>query len=627
MTSCKVIKTSLAACVLLAASSHASVLESMHQKTEIAEAVPYQLALGLDQSISALQGEFEQTIHHPNANFIKINFAKFSLPQGAYLQVSDLNEKELYRYDHNDSDVSSAMSISADAVKLKLVVTNPNAWLPHHGVEINNFFAGYPESEMAAKAQSLAADLIEPKSTCGINERRDVACWESTHPIEFERSRPVARLLIGGRSLCTAWRVGASNHMFTNNHCFDSAAEAKNVEVWFNYQRSACGVGEPNSTVKVMGDQLLATDYSLDYTLFTVKEFEKIKQFGHFGLDVTSQTQGQRIFIPQHGSGNPKELAIESDQNTTGYCQIDQTVTAGRGSTTDMGYKCDTIGGSSGSPVVSAEHNNVIALHHYGNSTQCTTKLNRGTRIELIWPKVSSHFGGVVPVGDNGNGGNTPPTANIQVNCNLLSCTFDASGSVDTDGTITGAAWQFGDGGTSSQMRIEHTYAQPGTYEVSLVVTDNEGAIGSVTKSVSVTDGIDRAPVALFTHTTNNLMVTFTDTSIDDNGVVGYDWQFGDGVTSQSKNPVHTYAVAGSYNVSLTVTDTAGQQDTVTHSVVVAADSGCSVGSWETNKVYLKGDQASQNGSIYEAKWWTRGDSPADNSTQWAVWKWVKACN
>ncbi|OCQ23812.1 hypothetical protein A7985_07695 [Pseudoalteromonas luteoviolacea] len=627
MTSCKVIKSMLPACALLLATNlQASPLESQ-QREIVAEAVPYQMALGLNHTLSSASGHFEHTIHHPNANFIKVNFAKFELPKGAYLQVSDLDGRETYRYDHNDSDVTSAMSISADAIQLKLVVPNPTLWQPHHGIEIDNFFAGYPESELAAKAHMLAADLIEPKSTCGINERRDVACWESSHPVEFERSRPVARLLIGGRSLCTAWRVGSSNHMFTNNHCFDTAAEAKNVEVWFNYQRTACGTGEPNATVKVKGDQLLATDYSLDYTLFTVQEFDKIKRFGHFGLDVTSQTLGQRIYIPQHGSGNPKELAIESDQNDTGYCQIDQTVTAGRGSNTDMGYKCDTIGGSSGSPVLSAEHNNVIALHHYGNSTQCTTKLNRGTRIELIWPKVSSHFGGVVPVGDNGHVGNTPPTADIQVNCNQLTCTFDASGSSDVDGSIASVAWQFGDGSVASQTSVNHTFAQAGTYQVSLVVTDNEGATGTVTKSVSVTDGTNQAPVAGFTHSANNLTVSFTDSSTDDTGVVGYAWQFGDGSTSQSQNPVHTYGAAGTYSVSLTVTDGAGKQDTLTRTVEVTAGSGCNVPAWDSGTVYLKGDQASQNGNVYEAKWWTRGQSPADNSTQWAVWKWIKACN
>ncbi|ESP90624.1 MULTISPECIES: PKD domain-containing protein [Pseudoalteromonas] len=542
MTSCKVIKTILPVCALvLASSAQASAFDSAVQKTDIAHAVSHQANLGLHSMSRSDSNEFEHVIHHPNANFIKINFTKFALPKGAYLEVSDLKGGEVYRYDHNDSDVSSSMSVSADAVKLKLVITDKSAWNHEHGIEIADFFAGYSDTELAANEVMSEMDIVKPNSTCGINERRDVACWQSSHPVEYERSRPVARLLIGGRSLCTAWRVGASNHMFTNNHCFDSAADAKNVEVWFNYQRSACGTGDTNGTVKVMGDQLLATDYKLDYTLFTVKDFDKIKQFGHFGLDVTSQLKGQRIFIPQHGSGNPKELAIESDQNAGGYCQIDQTVTAGRGSDTDMGYKCDTIGGSSGSPVVSAEHNNVIALHHYGNSTQCTTKLNRGTRIELIWPEVASHFGGVVPKGDNGPVDNTPPVAN-------------------------------------------------------------------------------------FSYTQNALSVTFTDTSFDDKGVVSYNWQFGDGTSSQAQNPVHTYGAANTYTVTLTVTDAEGAQSTKSEQISVSVGGGCTVDAWQSNKTYLKGDQASQNGSIYEAQWWTQGASPADNSGKWEVWQWVRDC-
>ncbi|AOT07642.1 PKD domain-containing protein [Pseudoalteromonas luteoviolacea] len=544
MTSCKVIKSLLPVCALVVASgTHASIQDTgVAQKTEVAQAVSYQLNLGLNSVSNSDKNEFEHVINYPNANFIKVNFAKFSLPKGAYLEVSDLKGKEVYRYDQSDSGVFSSMSVSADAIKLKLVVSEPSLWEQGHGIEVADFFAGYSDTELASNEIMSGLDLIEPNSTCGINERRDVACWETSHPVEYERSRPVARLLIGGRSLCTAWRVGAGNHMFTNNHCFDSAADAKNVEVWFNYQRSVCGSGSTNGTVKVMADQLLATDYRLDYTLFTVSNFEKIRQFGHFGLDVSAQQKGQRIFIPQHGSGNPKELAIESDQNAGGYCQIDQTVTAGRGSDTDMGYKCDTIGGSSGSPVVSAHDNNVIALHHYGNSTQCTTKLNRGTRIELIWPEVATHFGGVIPKGDTDPVDNTPPVANF-----------------------------------------------------------------SFTKSA--------------------LSVAFTDTSFDDKGVVSYDWQFGDGTTSQLKNPTHSYGAAGTYSVSLTVKDAEGLQSTKTQQVTVSVGGGCAVDAWLSSKVYLQGDQVSQNGSIYEAQWWNKGDSPADHSSKWEVWQWVRDCN
>jgi len=62
---------------------------------------------------------------------------------------------------------------------------------------------------------------------------------------------------------------------------------------------------------------------------------------------------------------------------------------------------------------------------------------------------------------------------------------FDATGSTD-DGTITTYYWEFGDGQTATGKTVTHTWSTPGTYEVTLWVTDNGGQQGSVTKAVIV---------------------------------------------------------------------------------------------------------------------------------------------
>ena len=105
-----------------------------------------------------------------------------------------------------------------------------------------------------------AIDGQTTESTCGVNERRDVACYKSSHPTEYAHTKPVARLLIGGRSLCTGWRVGNDNHMFTNNHCIENKSELASTENWFNYQRSNCGSGSKGPTVKVGGAKFFKTD-------------------------------------------------------------------------------------------------------------------------------------------------------------------------------------------------------------------------------------------------------------------------------------------------------------------------------------------------------------------------------
>src|SRR5439155_8839538 len=64
---------------------------------------------------------------------------------------------------------------------------------------------------------------------------------------------------------------------------------------------------------------------------------------------------------------------------------------------------------------------------------------------------------------------------------------FNGNGSFDPDGTISGYAWNFGDGGTGSGVSPTHTYASAGTYTVTLVVTDNLGAQTTATTTTSIT--------------------------------------------------------------------------------------------------------------------------------------------
>ena len=83
---------------------------------------------------------------------------------------------------------------------------------------------------------------------------------------------------------------------------------------------------------------------------------------------------------------------------------------------------------------------------------------------------------------------NVAPTAEIAINCEGLTCTFDASGSSDSDGTITSYAWNFGDGTAGSGESTTHSYTQPGTYSVTLTVTDDDGATDSSSGSATATD-------------------------------------------------------------------------------------------------------------------------------------------
>jgi PKD repeat protein len=139
------------------------------------------------------------------------------------------------------------------------------------------------------------------------------------------------------------------------------------------------------------------------------------------------------------------------------------------------------------------------------------------------------------------------------------------------DSTILSWIWDFGDGNTSTMQNPNHTYAVSGNYTVCLTITTSCGSDSSC-MTVNVVGCPD--PVAVFSNTINNLIVSFTDNSTTDNAISSWLWDFGDGNTSTMQNPTHTYIADGSYTVCLTVTDACGTDSTCTN-ITVSAGGAC----------------------------------------------------
>jgi PKD repeat protein len=157
---------------------------------------------------------------------------------------------------------------------------------------------------------------------------------------------------------------------------------------------------------------------------------------------------------------------------------------------------------------------------------------------------------------------NQAPTAAFTFDCDALRCDFDGDQSSDNDGRITSYSWNFGDGSTAEGREPRHDYAAAGTYDVTLRVTDNDGASNSVTHQVTTSPPDNREPDADFEVSCTDLTCTFTDRSSDPDGtIVSRVWDYGDG-SQPSSTPSHTYAAAGEYTVTLTVTDDRSGTDT-----------------------------------------------------------------
>jgi PKD repeat protein len=168
---------------------------------------------------------------------------------------------------------------------------------------------------------------------------------------------------------------------------------------------------------------------------------------------------------------------------------------------------------------------------------------------------------------------NAAPTADFSSSCTDLSCTFTDL-STDTDGEVVSYAWQFGSEGTSTQQNPSHTFAAAGAVNVTLTVTDDGGAEGTRTRSVTLVVPPAGAPTADFSVTCSSLECTFEDLSTDSDGtVVSWAWDLGDGETSNVQNPpVHHYdvSVRTLMTASLTVTDNDGHTSTKTSEFTVS---------------------------------------------------------
>jgi len=138
--------------------------------------------------------------------------------------------------------------------------------------------------------------------------------------------------------------------------------------------------------------------------------------------------------------------------------------------------------------------------------------------------------------------------------------------------------WDFGDGSTSTQQNPAHTYTDPGTYTVTLTVSNAAGSDTAIKVGYIVVEAPPQPspPTADFsaspTSGTAPLTVSFTDKSTGD--VTLWEWDFdGDGVVdSTERNPTFTYTAAGTYTVTLTVSGPGGSDTAVKAGLVEVSE-------------------------------------------------------
>jgi PKD repeat protein len=275
-------------------------------------------------------------------------------------------------------------------------------------------------------------------------------------------------------------------------------------------------------------------------------------------LNVTSNT------IPVADAGHNKTVKVNVNQTFDASASSDDfgisnyTWNFGDGT---MGYKEVSIHKFT-LPTGEDKHNYTVTL---------TVKDTAGvTDSTSIWVLVD----GAPPVATFTAIGSTNGTTDSPVaNEDQEKIYFNASGSTDNV-KIANYTWYFGDGKFAYGVAVNHTWVQPGTYNVTLNVTDAAGWWANHTVAVTIKDITH--PIARITfngessiYLETKVNLTFNGSKSTDNvGVTTYTWNFGDGSTpvtgnkTKAQEVVYQYTKTGKFNVTLTVLDAAANTNT-----------------------------------------------------------------
>jgi hypothetical protein len=220
---------------------------------------------------------------------------------------------------------------------------------------------------------------IKPKSISGDNQLE-------LYRVQAEPVRTLGRSVVRLRFVddvkkkvftCTGFLVFTTSHVLTNEHCINSDKEMRSALVDFDFD----GGGVPATTVKLR--RLLMSDAALDFSLL---ELTGPADRAVLALKSGGDTDGVPLIIVQHPGGEVKQISVRD-------CRVRGARMSGVSvAMTDFGHTCDTLGGSSGSPVFDSSTFTVVGLHHFGFFDGDPNPVNQAVRIPLVLEAIRKKF-------------------------------------------------------------------------------------------------------------------------------------------------------------------------------------------------------------------------------------------
>ena len=341
---------------------------------------------------------WEKEFSWQDASYISIHFADFDLAPGDFVEITSPDEEYGYVYQGQGKVVRGgaatlsefwASHIPGESAVVRLYSTGSRSG---YGFVIDKWVHGF-ENEVVEELLGIEhPDVPDGGGTdaiCGSDDKEWAPCYQGT--AMYRRGKAVARLMIAGSGACTGWLLGSEGHLMTNNHCIGSQYEADNTDYEFMAEGATCqtncrGWGACPGVVAAASGDLIKSDYSLDYTLILL-ETNPTPDYGYLQFRATLPEVGEKMYIVQHPNAWGKQIGAYDDTSNDDCRVYSTSLSPCFGGPGDIGYMCDTDGGSSGSPVLARRDHYVISLHH------CANCPNRGVPI----PSIISHLGNDIP--------------------------------------------------------------------------------------------------------------------------------------------------------------------------------------------------------------------------------------
>lgn len=226
------------------------------------------------------------------------------------------------------------------------------------------------KSLLSTKSMSMSEGFAAAtEKIVGTNNLRTISILEKMIQI----SRSVLHITIPGKGMATGFMI-RPDIVMTNNHVFESADDAKDAILRFNYQIDLSGNLLPTDDYRC-DPSFFHTNVTLDYSVVKVHGSPGLK-WGYIQIPLDDSVQvPDDVFVIQHPAGEHKQIALSDNE----VAYVGDSV---------VQYLTDTLPGSSGSPVFN-DSMRLIALHHSGGwlpapSTASTHFRNEGIRISAI---------------------------------------------------------------------------------------------------------------------------------------------------------------------------------------------------------------------------------------------------